>query len=311
MVRRIFSVFVSSFLLAILPSCEEPLELDDLPAVQPKLVVISNFSEGKAIVVTVASSRLIGAVDQEEYLTDAEVNLYRENTLLERLKLVVPDHPDQPPYYLSLDHTPIADIEYTIRVLVDGYQPVMAKSSVPASIEITRFDLYKIITEPIQHGLAERHRFSAVVDFDDPLIAGNYYYLNITQQINNFVVEGKDTLITKSSLQKSVFNPLDNENGISAHLSGGLLFEDKPKGKALDILFSVDIDPAKQLLGKTYVELRTLSEEYYLYYTSLSRSGNANPNPLTDPVIVFENIENGYGIFAGYSNSLDSVQIAQ
>ncbi|WP_222845722.1 DUF4249 domain-containing protein [Flavilitoribacter nigricans] len=285
--------------------------MEELPQLEPKLVVISNFAEGRAIIVTVAKSRLIGNVDPEEYLTNAEVDLYWNNTFLERLEVVIPKDPNYPPYYKSWENKPVAGLEYTIKVSVDGFKPVMAKSSVPPSVKITDFDLANVVTEPVQGGAYNRKHFSAIVDFDDPSTTKNYYHLNITQQINNYVLEGRDTLITKSMLQPVLFDPLDNENGISAHLNGGLLFEDKPGKQALGISFSVDIDPRSQLLGKTYVELRTLSREYYLYYTSLSRSEGSNPNPLNDPVIVFENIENGYGIFAGYSNSLDSVQFVQ
>lgn len=311
MVRHIFTILSGIIVLGILHSCEEPLDLDDLPQLEPKLVVISNFSEGQTIIVSVAKSQVIGEVEPDEYLTNAEVDLFWGNTFLERLKLVVPKDPTYLPYYKTWEHRPIAGVEYTIKVSVDGFQPVMAKSSVPPSVRITEFNLKNLVTEPVQDGNLNRNHFSAIVDFDDPSTSKNYYHLRISQQINNYTVEGEDTLITKSTLQPVQFNPLGNQNEIVAHFNGGLLFEDKPGKQALGISFSVDIAPGSQLLGKTYVELRTLSKEYYLYYTSLSRSEGSDPNPLNDPVIVYENIENGYGIFAGYSNSLDSVQYSQ
>lgn len=311
MVRHIYTILSGLIMLAILHSCEEPLELTDLPQLEPKLVVISNFSEGQSIIVSVAKSQQIGDVEPEVYLTNAEVDLYWNNTHLERLKLVIPKDEKYPPYYKSWDNKPIAGIEYTIKVSVDGFQAVMAKSSVPPSVKITKFNLNDLVTETLLDGIYRRNHISATIDFDDPSTTKNYYHLNITQQVNNFVLEGTDTTVTKSILRSVHFDPLSNQNDISAHLSGGLLFEDKPGKKPLGISFTVDIDPRSQMLGKTYVELRTLSKEYYLYYTSLSRSEGSNPNPIDDPVIVYENIENGYGIFAGYSNSLDSVQYAR
>lgn len=308
MYRRFITILSSLLLIGIIHSCEEPLDLEALPELESKLVVISNFSEGRAIIVSVAKSRIIGSVAPEEYITNAEVDLYWENNFLERLKLVIPKNSNYPPYYQSWKTQPVADLEYTIKVSADGFKPVMARSSVPPSVKITSFHLDKVVSEPIPGSPYRRNHFSAIVDFDDPLTSRNYYHLNITQQINNFILEGIDTVITKSILQLAAFNSIDNQNGISAHLNGGLLFEDKPGERALGISFSVDIDPRSQILGKTYVELRTLSKEYYLYYTSLSRSRDSNTNPLNDPVIVYENIENGYGIFAGYSNSLDSLQ---
>lgn len=309
MIRQLFISLLGFLLLGIFSSCEEPLEIEELPiTTKPKLVVISNFAEGQSIIVTVAKSRLIGDPEPEEYLVSADVRLFWNDTFLERLRPVIPKDPDVPPYYKTWDSRPMAGAEYTIKVSAEGYKAATARSSIPPSVKITNFDLSQVRTEVLSGGIRSRNHFSAIVDFDDPAAAKNYYHLNISQQVNTFRFDGKDTVITESFLYPTVFNAFKNENSISAHLKGGLLFEDKPGMKAMGISFSVDIDPRVQELGKTYVELRTLSREYYLYHTSLSRSETANPNPLTDPVIVYENIENGYGIFAGYSNSLDSLQ---
>jgi hypothetical protein len=58
-----------------------------------------------------------------------------------------------------------------------------------------------------------------------------------------------------------------------------------------------------------FAELRTVSEEYYLYYNSLSRQRTGNNGPFADPVMIYGNVENGQGIFAGYNASVDSVAI--
>lgn len=315
MVRHTFTVlFVLILAAGFLPSCEEPLIFEEPLPLSSKLVVVSNFTEGRAILVKVSKSRLIGDTMPEEYLTNAEVDLYWNDVFLERLSLVIPKNPDQPPYYRTFDNIPVAGQEYTLKVAADGYQTVMAKSLVPPSVKITRFELARDIIETVPETSTERLHFTATVDFDDPIASVNYYHLNISQQINNFLLDGRDTVVTKSFLKQVVFNPLNNRVDISANsgeLGGGLLFADKPDNKALGISFSVELNPASQLLGKTYVELRTLSKDYYLFYTSVNKSEGGNQNPLVDPVIVYENVVNGHGIFAGYSNSTDSIQVAQ
>lgn len=314
MVRHIYTILAGLISFLMFTACEEPLIFDEVPFDNAKLVVVSNFTEGRSIIVKVSRSRLIGDPGPAEFLTDAQVDLFWNNEFLERLTLVEPPDPNQPPYYKTWENTPMTGLEYTLKVAAEGFKTVMARSTAPPSIKISRFDLEQSEPEILEGGSSIRHHLKATIDFNDPLSSLNYYHLNITQQVNNFVLEGKDTVITKSLLQPVVFDPLENRQNFKANsgeLGGGLLFEDKPGNKALGISFTVDVNPAFQLLGKTYVELRTLSKDYYLFYTTVNNSDGGNPNPLSDPPILYENVENGHGIFAGYSNSLDSVQVAQ
>ena len=45
--------------------------------------------------------------------------------------------------------------------------------------------------------------------------------------------------------------------------------------------------------------LHNISKSYYYYRTSLELYENASRNPFAQPVQVFSNISNGFGIFAG------------
>ena len=46
-------------------------------------------------------------------------------------------------------------------------------------------------------------------------------------------------------------------------------------------------------------------------YTSLIRQLESQDRPFAEPVLVFNNIENGLGIFAGFNRSRDSILIAR
>ncbi|MCB0628981.1 MAG: DUF4249 domain-containing protein [Saprospiraceae bacterium] len=311
MVRYIYTTIFSLIGLgAILYSCEEPLDPGYFPPVENKLVVVSKFSTGKAIEVSVSKNRPIGSYEPIEYVTDAKVELYWKETFLEQLQLIPAKDEYQFPYYISQANFPVSGVEYTIKVTADGYQPVMAKSRIPPSVKITKFKIDRRTVESIPGSGLQRNFFYTTIDFDDPSEKGDYYHLNISQQVNDYIVEGLDTLIGKKTLHSVNFNPLGNKNTITANVEGGLLFEDKPDDQELQIVFYIDTDPGLQIFGKTYLELRTISDDYYLYFTSLSKSDGVNPDPLSPPVIVYQNIENGLGIFAGYSNVMDSIQLS-
>jgi hypothetical protein len=310
MARYIYTSITSLLgLAAILFACEEPLDPEYFPPAESKLVVVSKFSEGKAIEVSISKNRPIGNSDPVEYITDARVELYLQDTLLEQLELVPAGEENDFPYYISQTNFPKSGVEYTIKVMVAGFQTVMAKSRIPPSVRITKFRVDQTTTEPISGTNRQRNYFHTTIDFDDPNETGNYYHLNISQQVKEFIVEGKDTLVGRKTLHPVTFNPLDNKNTITANLEGGLLFEDKPNGQELKITFYIDTDPKMENFGKTYLELRTISDDYYFYYTTLSKSGGVNPDPLSPPPTIYQNVENGLGIFAGYSNVMDSLQL--
>ena len=58
-----------------------------------------------------------------------------------------------------------------------------------------------------------------------------------------------------------------------------------------------------------HVLLRTTTEEYYNYNYTRDLQASVESNPFAQPVQVFDNIEGGLGIFAGYSQTEKEVTI--
>jgi hypothetical protein len=55
-------------------------------------------------------------------------------------------------------------------------------------------------------------------------------------------------------------------------------------------------------------ELQTLTKDTYYYIKSLGASEWSNDGLFSEPVQVYNNIDNGLGIFGGCSSSTDSLQ---
>ena len=51
------------------------------------------------------------------------------------------------------------------------------------------------------------------------------------------------------------------------------------------------------------VSLEHIAEPYYLYAVSSNKYRRTSNNPFTEPVSVYTNVENGLGIFTGYTSS--------
>ncbi|NUO01341.1 MAG: DUF4249 domain-containing protein [Saprospiraceae bacterium] len=294
------------YCILVASTCERPVELPfDIP--DPRLVVVCNFTGDAFFIVQVSKSR--SALDQspEEYIANAKVDIYQGSTFIETLELVPRGGEIRTPYYITRELKPKQGIVYTIRVEAPGFETVMAQSSVPQATEILSFNLSDITVSPAAGG-ALQYDYTAEISFDDTPNELNYYHLNLYQQFFAYELVEGDTFLIDSTLQTIVFSNSINNNSLLAYFSGGILFEDKAflfNRIAIPVL--VQIKPESEIIGKVYAELRTVSEEYYKFHQTLNRQQNNPGGAFTEPVIVYNNIENGHGIFAGYNASTDSV----
>ncbi|MFN7116086.1 MAG: DUF4249 domain-containing protein [Saprospiraceae bacterium] len=304
------SRYIAGFvMLALLLGCEDPVNLDlrDTPA---ELVVVSKFSPGQPVVVQVSRTRTPLSTEDSLDVDNATVELYQEYRLLEVLELV-PGNDKIAPYYTTRVFTPAINIPYTIKVKAPDYKEVTAMSSIPVQTEIRALQLSNLAVTPIS-GSRLNYQYNVSITFEDPVEQQNFYHLNFYQQILEYRLINNDTIITREGLQRIQFSSEVNDNSLTAYFQGGVLLEDKfINGNQVSYSFplQVNIDPRRELIGKMFAELRSVSEEYYLFHNSLSRQQTSSNGPLNEPVIIYDNIENGQGIFAGYNTALDSVVI--
>jgi hypothetical protein len=298
-------------MLAILglgTTCERSIDLPfDRPA--SNLVVVSNFTREKQLEVRVSSSRSILEASIGEYLPDARVELFSDGEFMERLELVIPAGGRIPPYYQTRNVDLNTGITYQIRVDVTGFNPVTASSKIPEPVPIQLFQVNDARLVLDQSPMLKRYSYGVRFNFQDPEDNDDYYHLNFYQQVMEYFNREGDTVISRKILYPLVFNNTNNNNVINAYFSGGILMKNNPFPAGLSFETAFEVEPEFELLGDVFVELRTVSEEYYLFHTSLSRQQAQPEGPLNEPVIVFDNVDNGYGIFAGYNFTLDSVRL--
>ncbi len=310
--QRLFFGFFS--LLLALAGCEQPAVFSpEKPKAQ--LVVVSNFTRDKAIQVFVSKSRSILDEVEGGYVLDATVEIYEGDIYLETLELTEPrPYTSEVPFYATRQLIPKVNTTYTIRVEAPGCEPAMAKSKIPASISLASASIADFALDDGKEPDAFSASYTLSLSFNDPSEEKNYYHLSLYQQIHRYQIYEGDTLITGAYLLSLKFNPQDNTNGRIAHINGGLLVEDNDlnNGKAIsfELPLKIQLKKGEELLGKLFLELRAVTEEYYLYFSSLSRQKHSPDSPFSEPVILFDNIDGGLGIFAGYNSSLDSLSIA-
>jgi hypothetical protein len=290
--------------LAALSACETPAVFPERPE---RLVVISNFSNDRVLKVQVSRSRpVLDGANTTEYILDATVELFEEGTFLERLKL---DERDFPPSYTSKLVIPQANVWYTIKVSAPGFDPVHARSSIPSSIAIEELSVGPATFQPSSRPNHKWCQYLATISFKDPPNERNYYHLNFYQEILEMIGLEGDTIYGNGRFQRMFFSNLQNDNYQTAGANGGILLSDQRFDGQLytnEFLLRFELHN-KERLGMLLAELRSVSEDYYLFETSLTRQQSSPGEPIVAPILLYNNINNGVGIFAGYTASRDSV----
>lgn len=293
-------------------TCERPVDLE-IEEPKARIVLSSAFTLGEKVKVIVSKTQSLFSPDEPEYLANAQVSIYQSDQLIEELVLIVPPEERIYPYFTTINFEPQPSITYTIKAMVNGFEPVFATSFIPEPIPITKFELSNLEAIQGSNIYSILYEYDIFFNFDDPLGKENYYHLNIFQELLEFEVTNTgdtnpDTNIINKTWKRANLE-LDMPSVISDAIIGGLLFTDKPAAEGFNFMLNIEIVPEYQLLGKVFVEFRTVSAEYYLFYSSFNRRQNQKDGPFTDPITVFNNIQNGQGYFAGYNAIQDSVSI--
>lgn len=292
-------------------TCERPLDVTiDEP--DPELVVVSNFTDDKEMMVQVMKSQSLLNPEPITYIEDAIVRLYEGEDLVQNLELV------RDPFYRrskysSKNFTAVPNVLYTLSVQAPGFDEIIAKSMIPDIIEIQNLKVSNYVIETTPSGVST-YRFSVTIDFEDPEDLANFYHLNLFQRTYQVIVEGQDTSFREDVRQSIQFNQVIDNNFILANEGGGVLFDDTPfNGNIVSYTFPLEliVNSREKVIGDLLVELRSVSEDYYRFQRSLSQQQKNPGAPFAEPVILYNNVMNGQGIFAGYSSSIDSIRIGR
>ena len=291
-VIRVAAALLSGLALAC---CEEPVELD---IAQPKsrLVINSNFFPDEPVSLRITATRPVGSAPVTS-ITDAVVSLYEGNELAEELRYDPSDNGGPGGYYRTQHFRPQVGQRYTVHVRAPGYDPVMAVSSIPEAVQLTGLRIVGL-SSVIREGRLT-YDFTLAVDFDDPKDEVNYYDLRVYQQVTPYKLGDSGDTIRMSSYLKTVSTP-QHRAGQSETIS--VLLQDRGPSGEVRVQLQSHLDPQQELLGELIAELRTVSPEYYYFQRSLGPDLSGVSGELQEPIILFNNVESGLGIFAGYTS---------
>ena len=295
-VQTLIGLFAGIILLS---SCETVVDMK-LPEQPPKMVVNSFFTPDSIIMLHLSKSQFVLKNEELKPITDGEISLFENGNFIGKFT-----HINKGFYYLP-GFFPKTNTQYTLNAVSSGIKSVEAKETIPNKPIINRVEISSSYFE------GENYK-DFIVYIQDNANEENYYMVDLFGKRYDYVY---DTL---------TFDIIDSVE-ISEHVyftSQDLVFQEQgASSQAIisDKLFNGSIYPLRLSVNaynfdeysnmgyfEMTIQLKQVSKAYAQYVLSYSK--NRYNDPFSQPVQVFSNITNGFGIFGGYTSALSSVKL--
>ncbi len=288
-------------LAAGLGGCETPFLPDDLE--DKKLAVSATMSTDPRLpgfLVFVSPVSPFGGAGGGDLIPDAEVLLYRQNQYIGQLAPGLLG--DRDVYYLDLP--PDENVAYTLRIHAEGFPSVAATDQMPErpfGRIISLEDLVKT-TLPSQ---AVRHAFRLKTDIRDVPGMTNYFHVFIEAWL-------LDSLDNSYFSYCTLKNARNHDPSLKPYLLNQSLLVDGSlfdgEDKEFEWLCEVDV-PDGLRLTEVQMDLRHVSAPYYFFHASHASQLSAGANGVTEPVVLYSNVQQGTGFLGAYQSTRDVIPV--
>lgn len=307
-------LFILSLLIC---ACTEVIEVD-FPSHEPLLVVNCRFNPDSVWHVEVSASREIGSPESYQFVDNAIVEIYEGNRLIDQLeyqgkkiptKILDIDrgieidtflYENETVYRSGRNVTPKPSIDYTIKVTAPGFPIALATDRIPINPE---FSLQSIeIKSDTRDGKYNSNQFLEITTIiQDKAESEDYYFIRAYVPDSTYQYIGDQQVAVPYNRLISIEDVFDIQ---AVQLNEMWIFSDQsffgtnyPLRIGLDGLQIGDEE-------SFVVQIGAVSTSFYRYYTTYQEQrfyGNGLVT-LTDPPKVYNNINGGLGVFAGYNN---------
>lgn len=222
-----------------------------------------------------------------EYVNNAEVTVLDGDITIATLTNTGNGH------FRSGENKPEPGKSYSLSVRTPGHTDLYATTSIPLPSPITNVEAYET---------ADNQNTMVKVKIKDDGSKTNFYELQIDVGNEYYNFSNKQLEVTRYPIQVSSEDPAIQSDDDSYH--DRILFKDVLfNGREVELTFRTS-GGGLSWHGMIIVTLKTLSEDGYNYLRTVSLQDMTSGDPFAQPVNVYNNIQNGFGIFAGYSSSV-------
>ena len=274
-------------------ACQKELPFDQ-EVVTPKLVVNGLFTQDS--VWKVHLSRSLSVIDEGELQAVSDGNVVIKNAAGNQVAALQYEGDG---VYAAASEMPAIDVPYTIEASAPGYATVTATDRIPGSVQILSLDTLS------KRGPQGDDVLEFSLTFTDPAGLANYYMIQLTVSVT-YVEPGFDTI--QYSYPQGVYcnDPnLENVTATDNYHRELLLNDQSIDGQTYTLKFEmpdIGFGSGDELDG-VLISLISSSETFFNYRKSYQAYQQGEGNPFAQPVQVYSNVEGGFGIFAGGSQT--------
>lgn len=286
--KTLFCILIAGIMIS---SCEKILDVD-LPDSDRRIVINSIFNTDSVFEVNLSKSLHVLDNNQMLFLPGASMKLYENDVFIDSLIYIENGN------YTTDDFFPSAGKKYRLEVDYLGLNHASAENSIPDDIEILSVDTMSVKRN-------DENKIKCTLKFKDP--SGSNYY--VLKAYRYFRYDNYELGTTDSSFSYIYIDSDDPVIDTDGGLMGEIIFTDELfNDKEYNLyLYISEWDVCNYDMSSdsayVYFQLRSVSPEYFYYTKSLNQYYNTHGNPFSEPVQVYSNVKNGFGIFAGFSNS--------
>jgi hypothetical protein len=276
------------FLFIFTTACDLIVDVN-IPFDGEKMVITSFFNPDSLWSTTISLNRHILDPDINfKRVTDATIEIRDETSIITTLQ-----HKEKGKY-ISLTEKPVAGKRYTIHVNSPEYGMIQATSYSPLATLIKSVDKETITNRDNQFILFR-------LKMQDNNETEDFYHIKLEEIFEHYHEETGKILTSIIPVRIRSNNQAFNDPLITA--DNGLLVKDILfNGQETEIKFRVDTRGDSK--SRVRITLSSISKDYYNYLATMQLQVQNNGNPFAQPINVYNNVVNGFGIFGGLSNSV-------
>ena len=285
--------FISGLLVCA--GCETTVQVD-LPPHESQLVVDGFFTPDSLWQVRLSNTVSFTGTTEPSVVDNAIVEIWTNNQKLTTLASIGEGR------YQSASSPSALPGQYTIKIQADGFEAVEGVGVMPP--EMKRASLTHQLVQKEDEGRLEI-RFELTLQ--DPPGSINYYSLIVFQQL---VADINGEILTYPFHQSTfktndpVLRDGDFFDTEPIYLNQATFDDNLINGRSYELDFALDLfqqNTDEASYKHTFnVVLLEMSEDMFTFRQTAERQSEAENDPFSEPVQVYSNMSNGFGIFAGY-----------
>ena len=201
---------------------------------------------------------------------------------------------------------------YSVRVKAPGFTEAWAESIVPSQSEVASVQR----TRNARTNSFGQSEDEIIIRLNDPAGENNFYMVQVYSPVYSGGYSYPLSCVRTTDKDVEVLgyaDPMDTEN---CHNGGEILMKDtyfNGSQKVLKLYAESSMlqemtDMNTGQINRPYIHVLRITEEHYKFIKSYSLYSNTNENPFAEPVNVFSNVNNGYGVFSIFTKFTDTLR---